>query len=888
MKFSRLAAAASVVSLLITMPDIGFGRALYDTEGSWRPSKVHAAHIALGAVHNVGKIGLSVTNQGNFGTGFIGPFVDPVLGVQAPSCEYPYPSQLEYLFSGAFWIGAISGRDTLVSVGADGWQRTREMWPDEEGSPNAQVIRRTIKNENDPDAISEQDIICIYTDTVTNPSYVSQDTKDGRPHRPLGIEVTQRSFAWSYAYAEDFILFDYAIKNIGRKDLNKVYMGIYVDADVQLKNSEEGYNDDICGFRWSVPSPFESQCDFVDTIRVAWISDFDGKDQDSDDCWRPEATNALTSVTGTRVVRTPSDSLKYSFNWWISNGTASLDFGPRKAGTPEDPFRDFGGYLGTPEGDRNKYYIMRHEEFDYDQLFTAKDNTADGWLPPPSQARIFADGFDTRYLLSFGPFDISPGEVLPISFAYIAGEDFLTDCEYQDRIWNPDFPEAYYNYLKFNDLGLNAIWASWIYDNPGVDTDGNGFYGKYRICVYDSIPDTSGAGKIIPGPTVRKGMRDTVIIEDGWIKFAEVTFYEGDGVPDFKGASPPPAPRLRLFPRINEFNEGEITIRWNGAERGTETVEDVFSGLLDFEGYRVWTSLSPVENDFVMVSSYDKDDFNKWIWNRNRGIFVLLDPPFTLDSLKDLYGDGFDPDLYSRNNPFSWQDSLFFFAQQEWNQSDLTDTTLIHKRFPNEPFPCTLDPDSAKFHCPDALVEDSLFKYFEYEYTLKHLLPSQLYYISVTAFDFGSPSSGLAFLETRKRDNYVAEYAQHQNSVAEAKGLNVVAYPNPYIGDGKYRELGFEGRGFDPFGRNLADLRNDQVQRVHFTNLPHKCKIRIFSIDGDLIREIDHDKPKDSPGSMHAEWDMITRNTQAVVSGIYYYSVESSQGNQIGKLVIIM
>jgi len=160
MKFSRLAAAASVFSLLITTPDISLGRALYDMESSWRPAKVHAAHVALGAVHNVGKIGLSVTNQGNFGTGFIGAFVDPVLGVQAPSCEYPYPSQLQYLFSGAFWIGAISGRDTLVSVGADGWQQTREMWPDEEGSPNAQVIRRTIKNENDPDAISEQDIIC--------------------------------------------------------------------------------------------------------------------------------------------------------------------------------------------------------------------------------------------------------------------------------------------------------------------------------------------------------------------------------------------------------------------------------------------------------------------------------------------------------------------------------------------------------------------------------------------------------------------------------------------------------------------------------------------------------------------------------------------------------
>ena len=44
----------------------------------------------------------------------------------------------------------------------------------------------------------------------------------------------------------------------------------------------------------------------------------------------------------------------------------------------------------------------------------------------------------------------------------------------------------------------------------------------------------------------------------------------------------------------------------------------------------------------------------------------------------------------------------------------------------------------------------------------------------------------------------------------------------------------------------------------------------------------------DSPQSMHEIWDVITRNTQVPVSGIYYYSVESEYGNQVGKIVIIM
>ncbi|HHI03517.1 MAG TPA: hypothetical protein ENL22_08350 [candidate division Zixibacteria bacterium] len=169
-----------------------------------------------------------------------------------------------------------------------------------------------------------------------------------------------------------------------------------------------------------------------------------------------------------------------------------------------------------------------------------------------------------------------------------------------------------------------------------------------------------------------------------------------------------------------------------------------------------------------------------------------------------------------------------------------------------------------------------------YEYKVTNLLPSQLYYFAVTAFDFGSPSSDLASLETRPNKNYIAEYPQNQNTLIESGGLNVVVYPNPYRGDANYKDIGFfEGRG-------LNNPPDERIRRIHFTNLPHKCTIRIFSIDGDLIRKIEHDEQKDFPQSMHEEWDLITRNTQMVVSGIYYYSIESEYGSQVGKLVIIL
>jgi hypothetical protein len=847
-------------------------RDLFNRESNFlRPNRIstESPYVTIG-VHRVGKLGLTVINNGQFGTSWAN-MIDPRDPTRsAPSAVYPYPGNNNYLFSGLFWIGAVVGRDTLVSVASDGWFLVNEMWPDP--YPKGEVIFRSLLNPNDAEAVSEEDFIMIYTDTVTNPSLVAADPVDGRPHIPLNIEVTQRSYAWSYEYAEDFILFDMSIKNIGQRQLNKVYMSLYADSDVGKVGSRDEFTDDISGFKRTIDSPFG--CNWIDTINIAWLSDNNGRDDNDseDDC--PFERGNYTGINGMRVVRTPSDSLKYSFNWWVSNGNPALDFGPRKAGDDGfERFRDFGGFLGTPAGDKNKYYIMRHEEFDYDQLFSAKDNTAEGWLERGPNAADFADGYDSRFLLSFGPFDIAPGEVLPLTFAYIAGSEFFSDCEAYERIFDPYSPEAYYNTLDFSDIGLNAIWAGMIYDNPGVDTDGDGYRGKYRVCI------------------------ESTLVSGIWTYNYDTVYYQGDNVPDFKGASPPPPPELwvinpyptgdtirsMILPYIEEDNSGTVRIRWYGYR--SETTKDPFSGQIDFEGYRIYCSLTEELGGFYEVSSYDIEDYNRYSFNpsaiENENEWELNDPPFTIEKLRAIYGNGFSPELYRRDSPFYWEGLSYYFAPQDWNQSVIDDSTRIHKVYPDQPPPSTLNHDSAWVYYRDEMTDYGYFKYYMYEFIMPDLLPSQKYYFSVTAFDFGSPLSGLTSLETRPNKNFIAEYPQNQNTLIENAGLNIIVYPNPYRGDDRYREDGFEGRGID-------QPAEERIHRIHFTNLPHKCTIRIFSIDGDLIREINHDMPKDSPQSMHDEWDLITRNTQLVVSGIYYYSVESEFGNYIGKIVIIL
>ena len=85
-----------------------------------------------------------------------------------------------------------------------------------------------------PDAVSEQDIIAVYTDTSADIPLSPQQMIpwDNRKHFPLNIQITQKSYSWSYEYAEDFVLIDFTIKNIGVKKIKDMYVGLYVDADV--------------------------------------------------------------------------------------------------------------------------------------------------------------------------------------------------------------------------------------------------------------------------------------------------------------------------------------------------------------------------------------------------------------------------------------------------------------------------------------------------------------------------------------------------------------------------------------------------------------------------------------------------------------------------------
>lgn len=817
-------------------------------------------------IHTLNNVQLVVGNNGTFGTLGGVEVIDAFTGHSIrSSCIYPKNSNVDHLFVGALWVGAVVGRDTLVSTGVEdyycAWEFLSDPWADYR---NFKILSVDATSPYFSDeAYSEQDILCAYVDTETNPSATGICMDDLRPHIPLNIRAKQRSMAWSFEYADDFILFDYQIENIGYEKLEEVYLGIWFDCDIVhvAARDPEHWTDDIVGFYRAGPAP--EGCGFYDTVNVAYQADNDG--DPAGGVWDEKSPR---SVIGVRVVRTPSDSLNYSFNWWATDyGNPEWDFGPRQRETADDPFRDLGYGLGTPIDDRERYYLLKHDEFDYDMLYAAVDHSDSdrGWLPPPEYAEDLSDGFaDVRTLLSFGPFDIYPGEKLPISYAWVGAEEFHVDPG-DFNVFNPYYPKTYYGRLNFDDLAINSRWASWIYDNPGVDTDGDGWFGKQRVCCGDT------AGYYISDP-------DDIHSIPGYDpRFCYASWYEGDGVPDFRGASPPPPPISWVHTGV-----GTLRIRFNGA--ASETTRDRFTSQLDFEGYRVYISRDDRLAGYSLLASYDREDYNKYTYLPDRDVFRLLDIPFTKSELQTLYGDplgvsNFDPLVYNRDHLYfhpDFPDSIFYFQPQDLNRSELGVTTPIRKRYPDQEYPSSLNPAEAQ---PDELTEDGFLKYFEYELEINNLLPTIPYYVSVTAFDFGSPEYGIQALESSILISSQSGFPLSSSDEIADRDLKVFVYPNPYRGDVDYEALGYENRD--------GTLAPDRMHRIHFANLPTVCKISIYSLDGDLVRQLDHNCSGGGPEAMHETWNMITRNTQLVETGLYYWVVESVEGTQMGKLVII-
>jgi hypothetical protein len=102
---------------------------------------------------------------------------------------------------------------------------------------------------------------------------------------------------------------------------------------------------------------------------------------------------------------------------------------------------------------------------------------------------------------------------------------------------------------------------------------------------------------------------------------------------------------------------------------------------------------------------------------------------------------------------------------------------------------------------------------------------------------------------------------------------NIMVVPNPYVMSNMMEEA-------------VTNPFLNQRRRIIFTNIPSQCSIKIFTVSGVLVDEINVSNPPEN-GLIH--WDMLTRESLEIAAGMYIYHVEATEtgDSKIGKFAVI-
>jgi hypothetical protein len=159
------------------------------------------------------------------------------------------------------------------------------------------------------------------------------------------------------------------------------------------------------------------------------------------------------------------------------------------------------------------------------------------------------------------------------------------------------------------------------------------------------------------------------------------------------------------------------------------------------------------------------------------------------------------------------------------------------------------------------------------------------YIYGVAAFDRGDSASGITSLQSKVQ---LVRVVPGTPAAEPSKG-KVGVYPNPY-----YASAMWDGNG-------------ERNRKIYFYNLPQHSEIRIYTLAGDIVAELQHDgttydgtdiewfrrfgNVQVTPqfaGGEHA-WDLITKYDQAIATGLYLFSVRDleSGDTSTGKFLVI-
>ena len=403
---------------------------------------------------NVGNIGMTITNFGTYGHGF-------VLWPEQPSCEYPLGSGIEHIYDGGLWVGGYTSNDStgsnrqgpFVTTGAVDASSVSSRGGGFEftNAPGSMMLERSSLSDSryyNPKAVSHQDFVCDYTDT--NTTLLNGEVIEG--HDPLGLVVHQESYAWNFPFADFFVIINYTLKNVTNKYIDSVYVGLWTDAVVRnTKITPPGgasfYNKGGDGYSDSMKIAYE----FDATGDVGFTDSYVG-------IQFLGSTPALDSSINIGGTNLPSVNF---VSWQFRNTDDPNFFSPQD---DIERYRKMQGYFGG----NNRWM----------------EGITPATLKSPSNRSV---------LITSGPYKyIAPGDSINVVFAVVCANKYGNE------------PASYDTEEQKAILYSNASWALRAYFgedrnrngilDPGEDLDGNGKITRYILPAPPIYPNV----KVVP------------------------------------------------------------------------------------------------------------------------------------------------------------------------------------------------------------------------------------------------------------------------------------------------------------------------------------------------------------------------------------------------------
>ena len=192
--------------------------------------------VASLAVHDVNDVFLRVTNRGSYGLR---------LTTTGDAGNFPRGTPNGYLFGAGLWIGGIgdvdanSVPDTITTIGYNPEDTNENEWIEGAVGQNPNDPRFRVLDSTEPSdqelfpatPVAQQELFTVFDDRFSVGS-ISQ------PSIPLGVEVRQRSFAFTEPTLDTAVVFQWDILNISARiratgyTIQDMWTGIVVDPDI--------------------------------------------------------------------------------------------------------------------------------------------------------------------------------------------------------------------------------------------------------------------------------------------------------------------------------------------------------------------------------------------------------------------------------------------------------------------------------------------------------------------------------------------------------------------------------------------------------------------------------------------------------------------------------